>query len=86
MSFQNAQEPLKNRHFGVFDCLSPSDASPPIDRLERLLSAFDNLVCCDHHKRLWWDWLMSGRFGADLPAALEQLVVELAMQHGEVAL
>ena len=84
MSFQNVQEPLKQRHYGVFPRLPPSDLPSQDTRLDRLLTAFDKLVCCEKHRAQLMDWLLSGRFGNDAPAALERLVVELAMQHGEI--
>lgn len=80
---RNVQEPSKSRHFGVFPCLPSSDLPSQDTRLDRLLVAFDRLVCCERHKQQWMDWLLSGRFGQDTPAALERLVVELAVQHGE---
>lgn len=84
MSFQNVQERSKSRHFGVFPCLPSSDLPSQDTRLDRLLVAFDRLVCCERHQRIWMRWILSGRFGPDFPAALERLVVELALQHGEI--
>lgn len=83
MSFQNVQERSKSRHFGVFPCLPSSDLPSHDTRLDRLLAAFDRLVCCERHKQQWMDWLLSGRFGQDTPAALSRLVVELALQRVE---
>ena len=80
LSVQNAPRTPAERHYSALAFIPSSDAST---KLDRLLAAFDALVCCDDHKRLWWEWVLSGRLGADLPAALERLVVELAMQHGE---
>ena len=77
-------EPSKSRHFGVFPCLPSSDLPSQDTRLDRLLVAFDRLVCCERHKQQWMDWLLSGRFGQDTPAALERLVVELALQRVEI--
>ena len=81
---RNAQEAAKSRHFRVFPCLPSSDLPSQDTRLDRLLAAFDRLVCCERHRAQWMDWLLSGRFGHDTPAALERLVVELAVQHGEI--
>lgn len=81
---RNAQEAAKSRHFRVFPCIPSSDLPSQDTRLDRALAAFDALVCCERHQRIWMRWILSGRFGPDFPAALERLVVELALQHGEI--
>jgi|APTNR8051073442_1049403.scaffolds.fasta_scaffold21267_2 hypothetical protein len=81
---RNAQEHPKSRHFCIFPSVPSSDLPSQDTRLDRALAAFDALVCCKRHQRIWMRWILSGRFGPDFPAALERLAVELALQHGEV--
>ena len=83
---RNAQEAAKSRHFRVFPCIPSSDLPSQDTRLDRALAAFDALVCCERHKQMWMDWILSGRFGPDFPAALERIVLAMATQHGETTI
>ncbi len=83
MNAHNAPRSPAERHFAAFCAMLPSDAPSQIDRLDRLLAALDKLTDCEKHRQQWMSWILSGRFGQDFPAALERLVLELAMQRLE---
>ena len=84
MNAQNAPQSATERHFAAFNAMLPSDCPSQIDRLDRLLAAFDKLTDCEAHRQQWMGWILSGRFGNDHPAVLARLVLELAMQRLEV--
>ena len=83
MIAHNATRSPAERHFDAFCKMLPSDCPSQIDRLDRLLAAFDKLTDCEAHRQQWMGWILSGRFGNDHPDALEKLVTELAMQRLE---
>jgi len=83
---RNAQEAAKSRHFRVFPYIPSSDLPLQDTRLDRALAAFDALVCCERHKQMWFEWILSRRFGPDFPAALERIVLAMATQHGETTI
>ena len=84
MNAHNAPRSSVERHFAAFNAMLPSECPSQIDRLDRLLAAFDKLTDCEKHRQQWMDWILSGRFGNDHPDALARLVLELAMQRLEV--
>ncbi len=82
MSVRHIHQTAPLRHFAVLSALTPSNPPSPDDRLDRLLRTVDALACCPSCSHRWINWILEGRFGKDYPAALERLVLELAMQHG----
>ena len=83
MNAHNAPRTPVEAHFAAFNAMLPSNHTSQIDRLDRLLAAFDKLTDCEAHRQQWMGWILSGRFGNDHPDALEKLVTELAMQRLE---
>jgi len=84
MNAHNAPRTPAEAHFDAFCKMLPSEYPSQIDRLDRLLAALDKLTHCEQHRQQWMGWILSGRFGQNFPAALERLVLELAMQRLEI--